>query len=71
MIGYDAIRNSISENDEENDIVSIVSVGRLEEQKGFDRLLIIFKRLIDEGYKCTLKIVGDGSKREGYQAFIE
>lgn len=71
VIDDDAIRNSVSENDKENDIVSIVSVGRLEEQKGFDRLLIIIKRLIDEGYKCTLKIVGDGSKREEYQAFIE
>ena len=37
-----------------------VSVGTVFPQKGFDRLLKIHKKLLEEGFKHQIKIVGDG-----------
>lgn len=37
-----------------------VSVGTVFPQKGFDRLLKVHKRLLDEGFKYKIQIVGDG-----------
>lgn len=37
-----------------------VSVGTVFPQKGFDRLLKVHKRLLDEGFNHQIKIVGDG-----------
>ncbi|MCW4451884.1 glycosyltransferase [Kaistella sp. BT6-1-3] len=37
-----------------------VSVGTVFPQKGFDRLLKVHKRLLDEGFHHHIKIVGDG-----------
>ncbi len=54
-----------------NGSFKIVTVGRLEEPKGYDRLLRVHKRLMDEGFKYKLKFVGDGSKREELQAYVE
>lgn len=65
-----AIHNLAGSQTKKNDVFTIVAVGRLEEQKGFDRLLIILKRLIDEQYQCNLQIVGEGSKHEEYQTFV-
>ena len=48
----------------------IVSVGRLISLKGFDRLLIAFKKIIDLGEDCELIIVGDGIERENLQGYI-
>ena len=41
----------------------IVTVGRVTEQKGFDRLLKVFKNLIGDGFDGELLIVGDGIQR--------
>lgn len=41
----------------------IGAVGRLAEEKGFHFLLDAFARLIHEGHKVTLAIVGDGTAR--------
>lgn len=49
----------------------IVSVGRLEKQKGFDRLLMIMKRLNNEHIDCELVIVGEGSRRAEYEGYIK
>lgn len=51
--------------------LKIVTVGRLEEQKGYDRLLRVHKRLINEGFKYKLIFVGDGSKLGKLQAFVK
>lgn len=48
----------------------IISVGRLEEQKGYDRLLIAHKMLIEEGFDHELWILGDGSKKQEYIKYI-
>lgn len=39
---------------------TFVSVGTVFPQKGFDRLLRVHKKLLDEGYKHRIQIVGDG-----------
>lgn len=48
-----------------------VCVGRLVEQKGFDRLLPICKKLNDEGFKYTVWILGEGSDREKLESYIQ
>lgn len=48
----------------------LVSVGRLVNQKGFDLLLEVVRRLRDEGYKLTLWILGEGEQRELLEQFI-
>ena len=48
----------------------IVSVGRLTNQKGYDRLLMAFKKLMETGEDCELVIVGEGIERENLQKYI-
>ena len=48
----------------------IVSVGRLAQEKGYDRLLMIQKKLKELGLKCRLIIVGEGQKRNELEALI-
>jgi glycosyltransferase involved in cell wall biosynthesis len=47
-----------------------VSVGRLVEQKGFDRLIDIVGRLRDGGHDLRLWIVGEGARREFLERMI-
>lgn len=42
----------------------ICAVGRLSEEKGFERLIRIHKRLLEEGLYHRLVIVGDGPEKE-------
>lgn len=44
------------------DVFSIVSVGNVRPEKGYDRLLPICRRLADEGYRFRLTIIGGGSE---------
>lgn len=48
----------------------MVAVGRLVEQKGFDRLLRIVKRLKQDGYEFELLILGEGQERTALERFI-
>jgi glycosyltransferase involved in cell wall biosynthesis len=41
-------------------VPTFISVGTVFPQKGFDRLLKVHKRLLDEGFKHKVLIVGDG-----------
>lgn len=50
---------------------NIVSVGRLVPQKGYDLLIPIVKRLIDEGLNITLYILGEGEQRKCLERQIE
>lgn len=47
-----------------------VSVGTVFPQKGFDRLLKVHKRLLDEGFLHHIKIVGDGYDFENIKKLI-
>lgn len=48
----------------------IITVGRLVYQKGYDRLLRVHKRLIDEGFNYELWIIGEGNKRKELETYI-
>lgn len=54
----------------DKDKINLVTVGRLTEQKGYDRLLRIHKRLLDEGINCHLYIIGQGELRDRFEAYI-
>ncbi len=55
----------------EKEILRLVTVGRLEDQKGYDRLLRIVNRLNTEGYKFELWILGEGAQRELLETYIQ
>ena len=42
------------------DLLTFITVGTVYPQKGYDRLLNVHKKLIDEGFKHQLLIIGDG-----------
>ncbi|MBR2888819.1 MAG: glycosyltransferase [Oscillospiraceae bacterium] len=55
----------------EREVVPLfVAVGRLAEQKGFDRLLRICRRLNRQGFDYRLWIIGDGEERKKLEAEI-
>ncbi len=47
-----------------DDLPVICAVGRLSAEKGFERLIVIHKRLLEEGIRHRLVIVGDGEDRD-------
>ncbi len=47
---------------------TVVSVGRFNAQKGFDRLIGAIKKLIADGTDMELWLIGDGEEREKLQA---
>lgn len=49
---------------------TFISSGRLIVQKGYDRLLRVFKRLRDAGYICELWILGDGIMKKELEQYI-
>lgn len=48
---------------EQGDKPLFVAVGRLADQKGFDRLLRICRKLNEKGYAYDMRILGEGEKR--------
>jgi glycosyltransferase involved in cell wall biosynthesis len=44
--------------------LTVCSVGRLMEQKGYDRLINVHAKLINEGIEHNLVLIGDGEKKE-------
>lgn len=48
-----------------------VSVGTVYPQKGYDRLLQVHKRLLDEGFQHHLLIIGDGYDLDNIQAQLD
>ena len=53
------------------DIIDFVAVGRLVEQKGFDRLIEACGRLINSESQWHLRIVGDGEQRENLVEIVK
>ena len=54
----------------DKNLFNIVTVGRLTHQKGYDRLLSVHKRLIKQGIKHHLYILGEGEDQEILEDFI-
>lgn len=52
-------------------IINFVTVARLVEQKGIDRLIEVHKKLIENGLNHNFYIIGDGPEKEKLQALIE
>lgn len=55
----------------ENNKINLITIGRLESQKGYDRLLRIVKKLRDEDYIFKLYILGDGSLKNVFEKYIK
>lgn len=53
------------------DIPLICAVGRLSAEKGFERLIFIHKKLLDQGIAHRLVIVGDGMDRDIVRRMIQ
>ena len=52
------------------DKINIISVGKLMKVKGYDRLVNVTKKLIDEGYPIHVYIVGKGEERASLERQI-
>lgn len=50
---------------------TIMSIGRLDGNKGFDRLIKVHKRLIDEGIDNELIILGSGEEEESLRNLVK
>lgn len=50
---------------------TVVSLGRLTDAKNYTRLLTVHKRLLAEGIRHKLWILGEGSEREALQTYID
>lgn len=55
----------------EKNVPSILTVTRLTKQKATDRLIRVHKRLIDDGLKHNMYVIGDGPERENLQKQIK
>lgn len=49
----------------------VCAVGRLSGEKGFERLIVIHKRLLEQGVRHKLVIVGDGPDRDGIRRVVD
>lgn len=71
-IDSDQVRRLSEEKvDLPTDAPLICAVGRLSAEKGFERLLVIHRRLLDQGIRHNLVIVGDGPDREFLQRLVQ
>lgn len=72
-LNKDIVRKKALEEIEEIDDkdISFVQVARLVEAKAIDRLIKVHKKLIDDGYKHKIYIVGDGPLRTDLGKLIE
>ncbi|MGL4337620.1 MAG: glycosyltransferase [Turicibacter sp.] len=51
--------------------LTFVSIGRLADQKGYDRLINVHERLIKDGFNHQILIVGDGENYDALVSMIE
>lgn len=54
----------------QSDEIKIIGVGKLLKNKGFDRILHIAKKLLDEKFPVHVYILGDGPEREALNNYI-
>lgn len=70
-INAQIIQNMAAERkDVEKKMIRLVTVGRLEHQKGYDRLVRIINRLVKDGVPLELWILGVGSQEASLKQYI-
>lgn len=55
----------------DSEVLNFLSVGRLDYSKNYDMLLRVTKRLVDEGHKFKVYIIGDGEERDRLEGLIK
>lgn len=55
----------------EEDMIRLVSIGRLEKVKGYERLIEAVAELVQENFNVELLLVGDGSERTNLEKLIK
>lgn len=53
----------------DNNCINLITIGRLTNQKGYDRLLRIMTKL--KNYNCKLYILGEGELRKQFEGYIK
>lgn len=61
----------LEEDEITDDKINILSIGRLDEQKGFDMAIEACKILVDKGYKICWYVIGEGMERGALESLIE
>lgn len=65
-LSQEAVAPGIMDSDE----IKLVGVGKLLKSKGFDRIVRIAKKLLDENFPIHVYILGDGSEKSALQRYI-
>src|SRR5690606_8339000 len=55
----------------EDNVLNIISVGKLNKVKGYDRLISVMGKLKNDGINFNLIIVGEGEERENLEKIIQ
>lgn len=78
IINFDAIKEKASQSIMTKDLIhfnnenlTFISIGRLVRIKGYDRLVRIHSRLIKEGYRHNIIIIGDGEEEQYLREIVE
>lgn len=74
IIDVDEIKNKGNEKIDiefSKDVINLISVGRLESQKNYERFINVHKKLIDDGYKINSYLIGDGLDKEKLENTIK
>lgn len=74
IIDVDEIKNKGNEKIDiefSKDVINLISVGRLESQKNYERFINVHKKLIDEKYKINSYLIGDGLEKEKLENAIK
>ncbi len=65
------IKKSMEKVDIKKEQITLVTLARLIKLKGYDRLLRIHKRLLNEGINHCLWVLGEGPERQNIEDFIK
>lgn len=61
----------ITNKDFNKDTFKLISVGRLTDVKGYERLLRVHKKLLNEGFTYSLYILGEGKQKAKLEQYIK
>jgi len=61
---------TMSDSDSQQNVVSLLSIGRLHYQKAFELAIEACRKLVDKGYPVHWRIIGEGEEREKLEGMI-